>query len=243
MNKYGILGFPLSHSFSQKYFHQKFLKEGIENALFENYEIADIAGVSSLIQDPDLKGFCITIPHKKNILPYLSESTDAVKKMGACNCVNIRNGKLFGYNTDVIGFEKSFIPQLKSHDTKALILGTGGAAAAVQFVLEKLEIDYKFVSRNKTAGNFSYEELDKNILDNYKIIINCSPLGTFPKIDEKPPIPYQFISSAHYLFDLVYNPPLTKFLSLGKEKGARVQNGYEMLKIQAEENWRIWNKT
>lgn len=243
MNKYGILGFPLSHSFSQKYFHQKFLKEGIENALFENYEIADIAGVSSLIQDPDLKGFCITIPHKKNILPYLSESTDAVKKMGACNCVNIRNGKLFGYNTDVIGFEKSFIPQLESHDTKALILGTGGAAAAVQFVLEKLEIDYKFVSRNKTAGNFSYEELDKNILDNYKIIINCSPLGTFPKIDEKPPIPYQFISSAHYLFDLVYNPPLTKFLSLGKEKGARVQNGYEMLEIQAEENWRIWNKT
>ncbi|HEU0227596.1 MAG TPA: shikimate dehydrogenase [Arachidicoccus soli] len=243
MNKYGILGFPLSHSFSQKYFHQKFLKEGIENALFENYEIADIAGVSSLIQDPDLKGFCITIPHKKNILPYLSESTDAVKKMGACNCVNIRNGKLFGYNTDVIGFEKSFIPHLKSHDKKALILGTGGAAAAVQFVLEKLEIDYKFVSRNKTAGNFSYEELDKNILDNYKIIINCSPLGTFPKIDEKPPIPYQFISSAHYLFDLVYNPPLTKFLSLGKEKGARVQNGYEMLEIQAEENWRIWNKT
>ncbi|MGF7231881.1 shikimate dehydrogenase family protein [Arachidicoccus sp.] len=242
MNKYGIVGFPLSHSFSQKYFSQKFLDEGVTNAVFENYEIADISGISTLIQDSELKGFCITIPHKKNIIPFLTDSTDAVKKMGACNCVNLRGGKLFGHNTDVIGFEKSFAPHLKSHHTKALILGTGGAAAAVQFVLEKLHIDYRFVSRNKTEGNLSYNELTKDILDAYTIIINCTPLGTYPKVDEMPEIPYQFISPAHYLFDLVYNPPLTKFLALGKEKGAIIQNGYEMLVIQAEENWRIWNK-
>lgn len=241
MNKYGIIGFPLSHSFSQKYFTQKFIDEKIENCVFEKFELPDIRGVEALAKDKDLKGFCITIPHKKNILPYLSESTEAVQQMGACNCVRILDGKLYGFNTDAIGFEKSFVPHLKPHHTKALILGTGGAAAAIEFVLQKLHIGYRFVSRNKTNDNFSYEELDNDILDEYKIIVNCTPLGTYPKTDEAPQIPYQFITAGHYLYDLVYNPPLTKFLSLGKEKGAIIQNGYEMLVLQAEENWKIWN--
>ncbi|ANI87856.1 shikimate dehydrogenase [Arachidicoccus ginsenosidimutans] len=242
MKKYGIIGYPLSHSFSQKYFTQKFIDEKIENAVFEKYEMPDISGVEQLMQDKELEGFCITIPHKKNIVPYLSESTDAVQKMGACNCVRIKNKKLFGYNTDAVGFEKSFIPHLQPQHTKALILGTGGAAAAVEFVLQKLNIAYQFVSRSKTENNFSYEELNENILKEYTIIVNCTPLGTFPKTDEAPLIPYQLITPAHYLYDLVYNPSLTKFLSLGKEKGAIIQNGYQMLVLQAEENWKIWNE-
>lgn len=241
MNKYGIIGFPLTHSFSQKYFTQKFIDEKIDDCVFEKFEIPDISGVETLIKAKDLKGFCITIPYKKNILPYLFESTDAVRQIGACNCVKIADGKLYGFNTDVVGFEKSFTPHLKPHHTKALILGTGGAAAAIEFVLQKLHIGYRFVSRNKTEDNFSYEALNKDILDEYSIIINCTPLGTFPQTDEAPALPYQFITSGHYLYDLVYNPPLTKFLSLGKEKGATIRNGYEMLVLQAEENWKIWN--
>lgn len=241
MNKYGIIGFPLTHSFSQQYFTQKFIDEKIDDCVFEKFELPDIAGVEELIKDKNLKGFCITIPHKKNILPYLFESTDAVQQMSACNCVKIIEDKLYGFNTDAIGFEKSFVPHLKAHHKKALILGTGGAAAAIEFVLQKLHIGYRFVSRHKTEDNFSYEELDKNILDEYQVIINCTPLGTYPKTGEAPAIPYEFISTGHYLYDLVYNPSLTKFLSLGKEKGATIQNGYEMLVLQAEENWRIWN--
>jgi shikimate dehydrogenase len=242
MNKYGIIGYPLAHSFSQKYFTQKFVDEKIENAVFETYEMPDIKGIAQLCSDKELKGFCITIPHKKNILPYLFEHSDAVKEIGACNCVRIRDGKLFGYNTDVIGFEKSFAAHLQSHHKAALVLGTGGAAAAVIYVLKKLGIGYRCVSTSHKPGTLAYTELDKNILDAHSIIINCTPLGTFPKIDEKPDIPYQFITPKHYLFDLVYNPPFTQFLALGKENGAAIQNGYDMLVFQAEENWKIWNE-
>ena len=242
MNIYGIIGFPLSHSFSKKYFTEKFERESISNSLFESYELKEISLLDQLLQNPDIRGFCITIPYKKEILSFLYEATDDVKKMGACNCVKISDGKLFGYNTDVVGFENSFVKQLKPHHKKALILGTGGAAAAVEFVLQKLGIQYKFVSRNKTANNLTYNELGQVILNEYTIIINATPLGTFPKTDEAPEIPYSLLTSQHYLFDLVYNPPLTKFLALGQQQGAAIQNGYEMLVLQAEENWKIWNK-
>ena len=242
MKKYGIVGYPLAHSFSQKYFTQKFADEKIRDAVFETYEMSDIKGIEPLLNDKNLQGFCITIPHKKNMLPYLFERTSAVKETGACNCVRIRDGKLFGYNTDVIGFEKSFTAHLQPHHKRALVLGTGGAAAAVTYVLRKLGIDYRCVSTSKKPETLAYSELDKNILDAHSIIINCTPLGTYPKTDVAPAIPYQFITSKHYLFDLVYNPPLTKFLALGKEKGAFVQNGYDMLIFQAEENWKIWNE-
>jgi shikimate dehydrogenase len=163
--------------------------------------------------------------------------------MGACNCVKIKEGKLVGYNTDVVGFEKSFIKKLRPHHKKALILGKGGAAAAVEFVLRKLGIDYTFVSRigNAASGILSYEDLSPEILTEHTIIINTTPLGTFPKVDEAAEIPYHLLTPKHYLFDLVYNPAETKFLRLGKEQGTAIENGYEMLVLQAEENWIIWN--
>ncbi len=244
MREYGLIGYPLSHSFSQKYFTEKFLKEGIDDAVFHAFSIPAVTDVLDVLkQHPKLKGFAITIPYKKAIIPFLAEATPGVQQMGACNCVKIDDGKLKGYNTDVIGFEKSFIQHLQPHHTKALILGTGGAAAAVEYTLQKLGIGYAFVSR--TADNekniLGYADITGDLLLDYTVIINCTPLGTYPKTDEAPALPYQLLTAKHYLFDLVYNPPLTKFLQLGQQQGATIQNGYEMLVLQAEENWKIWN--
>ncbi|MFL9485404.1 shikimate dehydrogenase family protein [Chitinophagaceae bacterium LWZ2-11] len=242
MRTFGIIGYPLTHSFSQKYFMEKFEKEGINDAEFLQFSIEHIDGLKEVFAThPDLAGFAITIPHKKSVLNYLHESTDAVKQMGACNCVHIKDGKLYGYNTDVLGFELSFKPYLQPHHTKALILGTGGAAAAVEYTLQKLGIDYKFVSRNKTGNNFTYSELTEAVIDEYPVIINTTPLGTYPNVDDAPEIPFELLTPQHYLFDLVYNPFETKFLRSGKEYGATVKNGYDMLLLQAEENWKIWN--
>ncbi len=241
MKKYGLIGFPLTHSFSQKYFQQKFIDEQLTDCTFINYSIEKIEDIKNILSDNALKGFCITIPHKKNILPYLHSATDPVLKMQACNCVQIKEGKLIGHNTDVTGFKNSFIAHLQPHHRQALILGTGGAAAAVAYVLEELKIPYKYVSRTKKPDNYTYEELDQTILEQYTIIINASPIGTYPNIEEAPAIPYQYITPQHYLYDLVYNPAKTKFLQSGEERGAVIQNGYPMLTIQAEENWKIWN--
>ena len=243
MKTFGIIGFPLSHSFSQRYFTQKFIDEGIDDAVFVNFPIDKIDDLPQLVQaTPELKGLAVTIPYKKQVLPYLQSASDAVITMGASNCITVRDGKLYGYNTDVIGFEKSFITHLQPHHSKALLLGRGGASAAVDFVLRKLNIDFKIVSRTaKSEGVMQYEDVDEEALKEYTIIINSTPLGTYPNIDEAPSIPYQYLTSKHYLFDLVYNPPLTKFLALGQKQGAIIQNGYDMLTIQAEENWKIWN--
>ncbi|HEX3025456.1 MAG TPA: shikimate dehydrogenase [Chitinophagaceae bacterium] len=242
MQLYGLIGYPLSHSFSKKYFDEKFMHDGITNASFKNYSIENISLLHEILVQRDLRGLAVTIPYKKAVIDFLYNSTDEVKQMGACNCIKIKDGKLLGYNTDVIGFEKSFIKKLKPHHTKALILGTGGAAAAVEFVLQKLNIEYEFVSRRKAGTQLLYSELNENILNKYSVIINATPIGTFPDIDEAPAIPYQFINPQHYLFDLVYNPAETKFLQFAKQKGATIQNGYEMLELQAEENWKIWNE-
>lgn len=244
MNEYGLIGFPLTHSFSQKYFTEKFLKEGISDAVFYNFPLQLIENLPQLLTGhPALKGFCITIPHKKNIIPYLYKADKTVAAIGACNCVRIVDGKLFGFNTDIIGFEKSFSKKLKSNHTHALILGTGGASAAVEFVLKKLSIDYRFVSRTRNIENniLGYDDLNNDVMNTYNIIINCTPLGTYPNVDEVPALPYNFLTPQHYVYDLVYNPPLTKLLSLGQDKGCTTENGYEMLVLQAEENWRIWN--
>lgn len=242
MKKYGIIGLPLGHSFSKRYFEEKFKEEGLADCVFENNELSKIEEVEKLIQDPALKGFCITIPYKKAIIPYLDEQSEAVAAIEACNCVQIAGGRLKGYNTDVAGFERSFLPHLNPQDKKALILGTGGAAAAICFVLQNLGIDYKSVSRNPVPGQLSYQDIkDPEILKAYTVIINCSPVGTYPKQNQAPDLAYEQLTSAHYLYDLVYNPPLTRFLELGKRQGARIQNGYPMLEIQAEENWKIWN--
>jgi shikimate dehydrogenase len=241
MKRYGLIGYPLSHSFSQRYFADKFLQESIENTVYENYPIPSIQALESILdQYPDLCGFNITIPYKKDILAYLSSSTHAVQQMGACNCVKITNGKLIGYNTDVIGFERSLLPFLKPRHQQALILGTGGASAAVAYVLQQLQIHFKYVSRKKSDQSITYEEVDERMIQTHQLIINTTPLGMHPSIDEYPVLPYQFMNETHHCFDLIYNPTETMFLQKAKASGASIQNGAEMLVIQAEESWRIW---
>jgi len=245
MRAYGLIGYPLSHSFSKRYFDEKFKAAGWEDCVFYNFPISTIDEIKQVLADhPHLKGFAVTIPYKKKIIRFLDEGTDAVKQMVACNCVKIIDGRLYGYNTDVTGFEQSFIKQLQPHHTHALILGTGGAAESVAYVLRYLGISYFFVSRNKEnkAGTISYKSLDEDIMARHTIVINASPVGTFPNSDEFPDIPYEYLTPQHYLFDLVYNPPQTRFLLKGMARGAITCNGYEMLTIQAEENWIIWNK-
>lgn len=245
MKLYGLIGFPLTHSFSKKYFDEKFTREGIADCRFENFPLKQIDELKQLLQNKALQGFAVTIPYKKKIIRFLDEGTDAVKEMVSCNCVKIIDGRLKGYNTDVSGFEQSFKKHLQAHHTKALILGTGGASDAVAFVLRKLGIEYLLVTRGEKKANnmLQYAELNKDIITAYNLIINCTPLGTYPKDDEYPPISYQHLTPQHYLFDLVYNPEKTVFLAKGEERGAFVKNGYEMLVVQAEENWKIWNSS
>ncbi len=244
MRKFGLIGFPLSHSFSPAYFSKKFDIEGHADCSYKAFPIKSIEELTSLLADnPELEGLNVTIPYKKEVLPFLHESTDAVKQTGACNCIRIQNKILTGYNTDVIGFEKSLLPNLTNAHSKALILGTGGAAAAVEFVLKKLQIDFLFVSRNSQPGksNLTYKEVSGKILNEYKLIINTTPLGMYPNIEECPDILYEYLTKDHYLYDLVYNPEQTLFLKKGSEKGAITKNGSDMLIIQAEESWEIWN--
>lgn len=243
MRLFGLVGYPLSHSFSQNYFTQKFSSLGMgEEVVYENFSIPDIDELPYLlIQKKFLEGFNITIPYKKQVLPFLHQLTPEVAEMGACNCVRIQNKKLIGYNTDIIGFENSLKPFLKKHHTHALILGTGGAAAAVEFVLRKLQIQYLNVSRNPSESAIQYQEINQALLSQYQLIINTSPVGQYPNVEALPLIPYEYLGPQHHLYDLIYNPTETQFLLKGKEQGATVQNGYEMLVLQAEESWRIWN--
>lgn len=245
MRLFGLIGFPLTHSFSKKFFDRKFREEGLSNCTFDNFPLKSIDEITRVIAEhPNLEGFAVTIPYKKKIIRFLDEGTDEVRQMVACNCVKIDNGKLKGYNTDVTGFEKAFTRHLGSHHRKALILGTGGGAEAVAFVLRKLGIEYLFVSRKNELRprTISYKALAAALMEDHTAIINCTPVGMYPNPDDYPKIPYQYVGTQHYLFDLVYNPATTKFLEKGAEQGAVISNGYEMLEIQAEENWRIWNE-
>ncbi|GEO09162.1 shikimate dehydrogenase family protein [Segetibacter aerophilus] len=245
MRKFGLIGFPLSHSFSPAFFAEKFSKEGIVGCSYEAYPIDSIDKFPQLLSDkPNLEGINVTIPYKKAVIPFLHQQTEPVRKVGACNCIKIRDGKLTGYNTDVIGFKKSLSPKLLKIHKKALILGTGGSAAAVAYVLEELGINYYFVSRknNEEKNSVSYKELTKEIVEESKLIINTTPLGMYPQVDSCPDIPYQFLTTDHYLFDLVYNPGETLFLKKGASMGAAIKNGADMLIIQAEESWNIWNE-
>ncbi|TAH08757.1 MAG: shikimate dehydrogenase [Sphingobacteriia bacterium] len=242
MRTYGLIGFPLTHSFSQQYFTQKFFDLGINDAEYFTFSIPAINDLNEIIAThPNLCGFNITIPYKKKVLPFLTQASETVKALGACNCVNVKNGELFGYNTDVIGFEKSLQPFLKPHHQKALILGTGGAAAAVAYVLGKLNIEFQFVSRESSELNLSYEQLNAGIINDHTLIVNTSPVGQYPDINDAPALPYDCMNAQHHLFDLIYNPSETLFLQQGKSKGATIQNGFEMLVLQAEASWDIWN--
>jgi len=263
MKTYGLVGFPLSHSFSQKYFLEKFSREHISDCEFKNFPLEDINDFHILIKkNPTLRGLSITIPHKQNIIKYLDEVDKSAKEIGAVNCIKrwqTADGKwqMAGYNTDILGFAESLKPLLQACHSKALILGTGGASKAVAFVLNKLNIEYVFVTRNATPFQeehynptrvgfkenwyMEYDELGDDVVSSHTLIINTTPLGMFPNINECPDIPYQFLSSKHLLYDLTYNPEESLFLKKGKEKGAQIKNGLEMLHIQAEKAWEIWN--
>ena len=241
MRQFGLIGYPLSHSFSQKFFTEKFLQENIVNAKYDNFPIPSIESFAGLWKEnPNLEGLNVTIPYKKEVIPFLQHSSAVVQEINACNCIRKFNGELYGYNTDVIGFEKSLLPFLQPHHTHALILGTGGASAAVQWVLEKLKIQFQVVSRKGNA-NLTYDQLSASVIESHTLIINTSPLGMFPNVNEAPPIAYDAITAQHHLYDLVYNPTETLFMKNGLAKGATVQNGLAMLHIQAEESWAIWN--
>ena len=241
MNVFGLIGHPLTHSFSKEYFDKKFDHEKITDAQFKLFDLEKIELVQDLILDESIKGLAITIPYKQQILPFLFSKNENVIQSKACNCLKILDGKLFGFNTDIIGFEKSFIKQLQPFHQKALVLGNGGAAAAITFILRALQIDYSCVTRINESDCFTYDELNEKIINNHQIIINTTPLGTFPFVETYPNIPYQFLTSQHYLFDVVYNPTETILMKKGLAQKAIVKNGYEMLCIQAEENWKIWN--
>lgn len=242
MNVYGLIGFPLTHSFSKKYFTHKFETEALQDNRYELFPISSISLFDELLQqNPSLLGLNVTIPYKQSVLPFLTDISNIPAGLAACNCIKIHDGKTYGYNTDILGVEKSLLPRLKVHHKNALILGDGGAADAVKFVLTKHHIDFTIVSRTARKETvISYDVLNETIIRTHQIIINTTPLGMFPYQDTCPEIPYDFIGPGHHLFDLVYNPEKSLFLQKGEEKGAGIQNGYEMLIIQAEESWRIW---
>jgi shikimate dehydrogenase len=242
MRQFGLIGYPLSHSFSKKYFTQKFAEEGIHNCNYELYPIASINEFPALLQEvKGLEGINVTIPYKEAVLPFLDEQTAAVQEIGACNCIHIKDGKLIGHNTDVTGFRQSIEPFLQPHHQQALILGTGGAAKAVAWVFKQLGIRFQIVSRKKTATTISYDELDAAMMQTVELVINTTPLGMQPNVLDKPSLPYHCINNRFLCYDLVYNPEKTRFLQLAEEQGATIKNGADMLLIQAEESWKIWN--
>jgi len=246
MKLYGLIGKPLEHSFSAKYFNEKFKIEGIKNSLYKLYQLNSINDIYALLENnKKLIGLNVTIPYKQSIIPFLDNISFAAKKIGAVNTIKIKNVDnktyLYGYNTDYSGFKKSIKPFLNKQKIQALVLGTGGSSKAVQYALNELGIVFQLVSRTKSSENtITYRELDKTIIDSHKLIINTTPLGMFPNIDESPDIPYQFITAKHLLYDLIYNPKQTAFLKQGITHNAKIINGLEMLKFQADDSWKIW---
>ena len=242
MRLFGLIGYPLAHSFSKKYFTEKFEKERLADCAYENFPIVSIEKFKSILQNyPQLKGLNVTIPYKEQVISFLDETSETVKAINACNCIKFFNGKLIGHNTDAIAFERSLQKELQPHHKKALILGTGGSAKAVEFVLKKMNIECRAVSRKEGEENLSYGQVTPSMIEEYRLIINTTPLGMFPDIAHAPLIPYEALTNEHFLFDLIYNPEKTLFLQRGEEKGATIKNGLEMLIVQAEESWRIWN--
>ena len=246
MRLFALIGYPLKHSFSKKYFTEKFEKENIANCRYELLELPNCQDFPQLMAaHPNLVGLNVTIPHKQNIIPFLDELDAAsAARIGAVNTIKIEaDGRKIGYNTDYYGFKKSLEEWLVSFPKpKALVLGNGGAAKAVLAALEDLTIDYQVVSRQKNNQSITYEDLNEGILSQYWLIINTSPVGTFPNVEECPNIPYQFLTNQHLLYDLVYNPAETLFLQKGKQQGAATHNGLKMLQLQAEKAWEIWNR-
>lgn len=244
MRKFGLIGHPLTHSFSKKYFMEKFEKEGIEGCSYELYDIPNARDLEEILsKNPEIEGINVTIPHKEDVIALMDDLDEACEEIGAVNCIHIQDGMLTGYNTDYIGFKNSLSPWLGSAKPKALILGTGGASKAVKHALMDLDIDFLNVSRSQDEDQITYEDLvsDPEILKSHTLIINTTPLGTFPKVEGIPAIPLDQLTSAHLVYDLVYNPGETGLMKACLGKGGKAKNGHEMLILQAEAAWEIWN--
>lgn len=247
MRKYGLIGFPLEHSFSKKYFSEKFENDNISDCCYDNYPLEKIDDLNNLVvKNAHLIGLNVTIPYKQAVIPFLDEIDEAAAEIGAVNTIKIYRNKLKitlkGYNTDVYGFEKPLLNKIKKHHNKALILGTGGASKAVAYIMKKHSIEYRYVSRKpKNPTILSYSDLTQGIINEYKIIINTSPCGMYPNINDKPDIPYKYLGVRHILYDLIYNPERTLFLKEGEERNTTIINGLAMLYIQAEKAWEIWD--
>ena len=237
MRTFGLIGKTLSHSFSEGYFNEKFHKEDINDAEYKNFELNNISEFTALIRKMKLSGLNITIPYKESVIPFLDELTPQAKAIGAVNTIEFNGNKLIGHNTDTIGFSKSIYPILNGR-SKALILGNGGASKAIQYALKTLNIEYKIVSRK---SSFDYSDISSKSIGYYDIIINTTPLGTYPETADFPQIPYKELNKNHLLFDVIYNPTESAFLRLGKTRNCSIKNGLEMLEIQAESSWNIWN--
>lgn len=241
MRTFGLLGKNIDYSFSRKHFSEKFRDQNID-AEYRNFDIPNIEDFPEVIKNNKLSGLNVTIPYKEVVMGYLKKLDPHAEKIRAVNTIKFDNdGSLMGFNTDYWGFQESLKPHLLPQHKKALILGTGGASKAVAYSLELLNIDYRFVSRNPENDQFSYRDLNKEIIEDYTIIINCTPLGTYPNTELYPEIPFDFITKKHLMYDLIYNPSETKLMQLCAEKGAKTLNGLEMLKLQAEKAWEIWN--
>lgn len=244
MRKFGLIGFPLGHSFSKKYFSEKFAREGKSDCQFDLYEFPQVADFTALIQqEKALEGLSVTIPYKEQIIPYLDSLDPACERIGAVNCIRIRDGKKVGFNTDYLGFKQSLQTWLGDTIPSALILGTGGASKAVQQALRDLGVAYQLVSRSKQAGQLTYQDLseDKTLMQNYPLVINTTPLGTFPKVEGMPELPLEQLNERHLVYDLVYNPIITRLMQECMARGGKAKNGQDMLELQAEAAWSIWN--
>jgi shikimate dehydrogenase len=242
VSKFGLIGKNIDYSFSKTYFSEKFERENLFHS-YENFDIPSIEQFPKIISEtPNLKGLNVTIPYKEEVIRFLNDLDETAQKIGAVNTIKIsENGKLKGFNTDFYGFQKSIENFLPLKKKTALILGTGGASKAIAYALENLGFDFKFVSRKENSNSINYQSLNQALIENHLLIVNCTPLGTFPNIHEYPPIPYAFITENHLLFDLIYNPAETEFLKEGKIQGAKTANGLKMLELQAEKAWEIWN--
>jgi shikimate dehydrogenase len=243
-NRYGLLGRNISYSFSKGYFTKFFREQGLDHCSYENFDLRQISDLETLLkEEQDLKGLSVTIPYKQEIIPYLHRLDAEAREIGAVNTVKFTRTGLEGYNTDAYGFQRSIEPFLKAkkHDN-ALILGTGGASLAIAYSLKHMGIPFVKVSRDPREGQWGYADLNGKRIREHTLIINCTPLGTFPRIEEKPDIPYEHVSDGHLLYDLVYNPEKTAFLKAGEKRGAAICNGQAMLEYQAQKAWQIWQK-
>ncbi|MDG2397578.1 MAG: shikimate dehydrogenase [Flavobacteriaceae bacterium] len=241
--KFGLVGKNINYSFSKKYFNNKFIKEKISNCRYENFDIISIEKIKRILEIKDLVGLNVTIPYKESIIPYIDKISEKAKKIGAINTICfLKNGKTFGHNTDAFGFEYALKSKLKQKSNRALILGSGGASKAIRYVLNKNKINYTVVSRKPKTNEINYYEVTEKIIQHHNLIINCTPIGTFPDINLEPKINYSFISKNHFMIDLIYNPVITKFLKNGLKHGCEIMNGESMLIKQAEKSWELWNK-